>query len=176
LAAVSHYLLLTDIENSTKLIGRVGVSITFDDWVDERVVDGALLDVNQNPCLFQWICADGVNRPFPYSEDEALYVQHNCPISLVHKIRFDTTLAGDNVLQYHTDDTVRIVDDSVDGVTFISSWIGEKKALAEGETEYPLGNDDGFLFDGAEPEWTYAYNICLAGDDLTSEFCTRPEI
>ena len=63
----------------------------------------------------------------------------------MYKIRFDTSLKAD-VLEYHLDDTVRIVDNSVSGEPFVQSWISEKKDLAEGETEYPLGNDDGFLF------------------------------
>lgn len=59
----------------------------------------------------------------------------------------------------------------------VKTWIDEKKPLAEGETEYPLGNDDGFLFDGAEPTWRYGYHICLAdAEDLESEFCKRTEV
>jgi len=166
---------LIDLDNSTKFIGRIGVVENFDEWVDERVIDGALLNVDQNPCLYQWICADGVNKPFAFSDDEALYINHNCPLSLVSKMRFTTVLQTDSVLEYHTDDTVRRVDESVEGQTTVTSWIGEKLPLAEGETEYPLGNDDGFLFDGAEPAWSYAYDICLAGDDLSSEFCSRTE-
>jgi len=166
--------LFSDLDNSTKFIGRVRHSESFDAWVDTRVIDGALLNVDQNPCLYQWICADGVNKPFQFSDDEALYVNHNCPESLVHKIRFDTTLQADNVLEYHTDDTVRTVDDSVDDQLTIKSWIGAKNPLADGETVYPLGNDDGFLFEGSEPAWSYGYHVCLAGDDLTSEFCSRP--
>jgi len=87
-----------DLENSSKFIGRIGISQTFDEWVDEREIDGAFLNVDQNPCLYQFICADGVNKPFPFSDDEALYVNHNCPSSLVHKIRFDITLDTDTVL------------------------------------------------------------------------------
>ena len=167
---------LSDLDNSTKFIGRIGQVESFDAWVDERVIDGALLNVDQNPCLYQWICADGVNKPFAFSDDEALYINHNCPSSLVHKIRFDTVLQDDNVLEYHNDPTVRVVDDSVDGQTSVSSWIGAKEPLAEGESTLPFGNDDGFLFEGLEPSWSYGYYVCLAGDDLSSEFCERPSV
>lgn len=35
------------------------------------------------------------------------------------------------------------------------------------------GNDDAFLFAGKEPDWTYAYYICLTGGDNCPEWTTK---
>ena len=88
-------------------------------------------------------------------------------------MRFDTRLDGDNVRVYHDDDTVRAVDAITEpGKLTISSWIRVPKS---DDTAEDLGNDDGFLFEGDEPEWSFAYQVCLTGaDDLDSDRCTRP--
>ena len=101
-------------------------------------------------------------------------IQHNCSSDIVHSMKFTTNLPGTNVKQYHTDDQVRTVDDSVEGELTITSYLRHPK---NDDTVDLLQNDDGFLFDGEEPEpWTYKYDICLTGDaDLDGERCARQE-
>ena len=87
---------------------------------------------------------------------------HNCPHSLVHSMRFDTKLDTESVKQFHTDESVRKVDaTSEPGSLIVSSWLTHPKTEPMDGLDQ---NDDAFLFDGEEPSWSFAYDICLTSD------------
>ena len=158
-----------DVENSTKFVGRVNALKTFDEWVDDERPQPD--DVDLNPCSFQWLCA------FPWGAErvyEALYIAHSCPTFFVHTMRFNALLQGENISMFHTDETVRRVEEEQgpnNDWTLVNSFI---KLPKNDSTANELANDDAYLFDEAgEPDWTYAYFICLAWEDCDTEEFNR---
>lgn len=86
-----------DVDNSSKMIGRVGLGQFFDPWVNRQVPTP--VNPDEHPCLYEFI---GEELGFRDIVRAAYAVTQNCPSELVESIDFEIVVPkADHVL--HSD-------------------------------------------------------------------------